>query len=188
MSWSDLVRTLATVAITLVVAYAAARWRERADDRSWRRQQRLDAYRELLVEVDRVIELATEAFAAHRQDGKGLTERLQELVRSGHSLDRAATQVGLVGPPELAKLAHEMVKVAFEDVWPTSAGLSAESATALDWETATDRLIDQYQSFRAHARVDLGTDRTIQIIPPARGAGAKARLLAQMPEEGGRTN
>jgi hypothetical protein len=35
---------------------------------------------------------------------------------SAHSLDRAATRVGLVGSPTLAKLAHEMVKVTFEDV------------------------------------------------------------------------
>lgn len=178
MSWVNLVVSLATVAVTLAAVFAAARWKEKADDRAWRRQQRMEAYRDLLVEVDRVIEFAvTVAIPRNLPTDK---ERLNQLLTSAHSLDRAATRVGLVGSPTLAKLAHEMVKVTFEDViWTTAQEMRGQGQKP-NWEQATEKLMEQYQRFRALARVDLGTDQQTQDIPTARAVVSEMRLLDEL--------
>lgn len=185
MSWVNLVTSLATVVVTLAAVYAAARWKEKADDRSWLRQQRIEAYRDLLVDIDRVIESASDAVAVRTNNSETLSERLAQLMTYAHSLDRAATNVGLVGPPELAKLAHQMVKVTFEDVWPASIQTQRGQLNQKNWEEATERLMQQYQEFRALARVDLKTDRQVQDIPTARAAASKARLLTELENAGG---
>lgn len=185
MSWVNLITSLATVVVTLAAVYAAARWKEKADDRAWLRQQRIEAYRDLLVDIDRVIESASDAAAIPTDNSEALAERLAQLITYAHSLDRAATRVGLVGPPELAKLAHQMVKVAFEDVWPASIQAQQGKLSQANWEEATEHLMQQYQQFRALARVDLRTDRQEQDIPTARAAASKARLLAELEKAGG---
>ena len=63
VSWVNVITSLATVVVTLAAVYAAARWKEKADDRAWLRQQRLESYRDLLTIIDRVVEAASDAIA-----------------------------------------------------------------------------------------------------------------------------
>lgn len=167
MSWVNVITSLATVAVTLAAVYAAARWKEKADDRAWLRQQRLEAYRDLLISIDRVMESASDAIAIPVDSSEARQKSLKQLLNHVHELDLSATGVGLVGPPELAKLAHEIVKSAFEKVWPASAQTHPEQLISSNWEEAAGQLVQQYRRFRALARVDLGTDREVQEIPTA---------------------
>jgi hypothetical protein len=180
VSWVTVITSLATVVVTLAAVYAAARWKEKADDRAWLRQQRLEAYRDLLISIDRVVDAALDAIAIAVDRPEARTNSLKQLLDYVYDLDRSATGVGLVGPPELAKLGHEITKSAFQKVWPASAQTHPEQLDSANWEEATDQLVQQYRRFRELARVDLGTDREVQEIPTAWAGVSKAQLLSEV--------
>ena len=58
-----------------------------------------------------------------------------------------------MGPPELAKLAHQMVKVAFEDVWPAKT----------DWKALSQRIghADVAFTMKQYVQTDLEADRQV---------------------------
>jgi hypothetical protein len=180
VSWVNVITSLATVVVTLAAVYAAARWKEKADDRAWLRQQRLESYRDLLTIIDRVVEAASDAIAITVDSPEARTKSLKQLLDYVHDLDRSATGVGLVAPPQLAKLGHEIAKSAFEKVWPASAQTHPEQLISANWEEGIEQLVQQYRRFRALARVDLGTDREVQEIPTAWAGVSKAQLLSEL--------
>ena len=185
MPWVNIVTSLATVVVTLVAVYAAARWKERGDDRAWLRQERLEAYLSLLVEVDRVVESASDAVAIPDNDSMDRKDAIGLLSANANNLDRAATRVGLVGSLELARLGHEIVKQAFYGVLRESVRTPCVKPSDPEWVKAVEALVDQYQRFRALARIDLGADHRPQDIPPAREAISEARLLEILKERAG---
>lgn len=126
--------------VTLAAVYTAARWKEKADDRAWLRQQRLEAYRDLLISIDRVVDSASDAIAITVDSSKVRAKSLKQLLDYVYNLDHSATGVGLVSPPELAKLAYEMAKTAFEQVWSTTAKTHQEQLNSANWEKTTEQL------------------------------------------------
>jgi hypothetical protein len=92
VSWVNVMTSLATVVVTLAAVYAAARWKEKADDRAWLRQQRLEAYRDLLISIDRAMESASDAIAIPVDSSEARPKILMQLLNHVHELDRSATE------------------------------------------------------------------------------------------------
>jgi hypothetical protein len=185
MLWVNVVTSLATVVVTLAAVYAAARWKERGDDRAWLRQERLAAYQSLLVKVDRLVGYAYDAVAASDNDPTERKDAIRRLIESNNSLDRAASRVGLVGSLELARLGHQIGKQAYYGVVHESVRTARVKPSDPEWVKAVEALVDQYKRFRALARIDLGADQRPQDIPTAWAAESEAGLQAALKEQDG---
>ncbi|MER7050794.1 hypothetical protein [Streptomyces sp. NPDC000351] len=93
---------------TLGAARLTGRDQKRTQHEHWRRQQRRDAYGQLLSQASELIRMGSNALNAYTDNGPQTSDLAREFDEAVNGIDTAVSVVSLEGPPEAALAALEL--------------------------------------------------------------------------------
>jgi len=156
-------------------------WRtSRKADANWRRDQRRDAYAELIQAGDDYRKAASDLQVAARPVvdlifGDHMRAKFETIPQAfeekSHLLDRAASRVNLLGSGEVQGRVNALALHALQTM--SNAAQADPKVSEEDWRLVTNKFFDLYDAFLNAARLDLGFDA---LPPPAEPGGPTAPL------------
>jgi hypothetical protein len=148
-AWLYFIPVLSTAVgggLTLLGVWLGPWFKSRVDLDQWRRQQQLEAYRDLSSATTVFLHAAITHFDSHQQDTKLLLEQ------AAREFDRAASFVQLVAPGSVQNPVVQLLKVGFETVMPAA----SNPRDPAGFVAASNALTGHYDRFMAAAASDLG--------------------------------